>query len=76
MDIVVAGAGSWGTALAWVLGQGQHRVTLWGRDPEQIADMTVRLNDRQTALTAQYSQMAVTLQMLQYDYNLSLNLFS
>ena len=43
---------------------------------QQIADMTVRLNDRQTALTAQYSQMAVTLQMLQYDYNLSLNLFS
>lgn len=43
---------------------------------KQIADMTVRLNDRQTALTAQYSQMAVTLQMLQYDYDLSLNLFS
>ncbi len=43
---------------------------------QQIADMTVRLNDRQTALTVQYSQMAVTLQMLQYDYDLSLNLFS
>ncbi len=43
---------------------------------QQIADMTVRLNSRQTALTAQYSQMAVTLQLLQYDYDLSLNLFT
>lgn len=46
MDIVVAGAGSWGTALAWVLGQNQHRVTLWGRDPEQIADMTASHENR------------------------------
>ena len=43
---------------------------------QQIADMTVRINDRRTALTAQYSQMAVTLQLLQYDYDLSLNLFT
>ncbi len=43
---------------------------------QQIADMTVRLNDRRTSLTAQYSQMAVTLQLLEYDYNLSLNLFT
>jgi glycerol-3-phosphate dehydrogenase (NAD(P)+) len=39
MNIVVAGAGSWGTALCSVLAQGQHRVTLWGRDEAQIADM-------------------------------------
>ena len=43
---------------------------------QKIADMTVRVNDRRTALTAQYSQMAVTLQLLEYDYSLSLNLFS
>jgi len=39
MDVVVIGAGSWGTALACVLTQNQHRVTLWGRDAEQLADM-------------------------------------
>lgn len=46
MDIVVAGAGSWGTALGCVLGQNQHRVTLWGRDPEQIAEMTAAHENR------------------------------
>lgn len=46
MDIVVAGAGSWGTALGCVLGQNQHRVTLWGRDPEQIAEMSAAHENR------------------------------
>ncbi|HMU39686.1 MAG TPA: NAD(P)H-dependent glycerol-3-phosphate dehydrogenase [Pseudomonadota bacterium] len=36
MDIVVVGAGSWGTALACVLCENQHRVTLWGRDAEHM----------------------------------------
>jgi len=39
MDIVVVGAGSWGTALACVLCENQHRVTLWGRDVAQLAEL-------------------------------------
>jgi glycerol-3-phosphate dehydrogenase (NAD(P)+) len=36
MDILVLGAGAWGTALA--IGAGaRHRVTLWARDPAQAA---------------------------------------
>jgi flagellar hook-associated protein 2 len=34
----------------------------------QITDLNTRLSDRRLALTAQYSQMAYTLQLLQYDY--------
>src|SRR5579885_3016981 len=30
MNITVLGAGAWGTALARLLQQGDHRVTLWG----------------------------------------------
>jgi len=33
----VIGAGSWGTALAKLLGDKGERVLLWGRDPEHIA---------------------------------------
>lgn len=39
MDAIVIGAGSWGTALACVLSQGGHRVTLWGRDGAQLTEM-------------------------------------
>lgn len=39
MDAVVIGAGSWGTALACVLCQHQHRVTLWGRDRVQLTEI-------------------------------------
>lgn len=34
--IGVIGAGSWGTALAYLLGQKGMRVWLWGRNPERI----------------------------------------
>src|SRR4051812_23632745 len=34
MDILVLGAGAWGTALAISAGA-RHRVTLWARDPAQ-----------------------------------------
>jgi glycerol-3-phosphate dehydrogenase (NAD(P)+) len=46
MDIVVVGAGSWGTALACVLSENQHRVTLWGRDVAQIAEMSALHENR------------------------------
>jgi glycerol-3-phosphate dehydrogenase (NAD(P)+) len=36
MDILVLGAGAWGTALAISAGT-RHRVTLWARDPAQAA---------------------------------------
>lgn len=43
MDIVVLGAGAWGTALAInAAGHGRHRVGLWARDPAQVGDMSVR----------------------------------
>ena len=35
MNIVVVGAGAWGTAFAGVLASRGHEVTLAGRDPEQ-----------------------------------------
>ncbi len=38
-NIAVLGAGSWGTALAILLARNGHRVSLWGRDREQIARM-------------------------------------
>ncbi|MDR2108163.1 MAG: NAD(P)-dependent glycerol-3-phosphate dehydrogenase [Coriobacteriales bacterium] len=34
MNISVIGAGSWGSAIAWLLGEGEHRVRLWARSPE------------------------------------------
>jgi glycerol-3-phosphate dehydrogenase (NAD(P)+) len=39
MDVVVIGAGSWGTALACVLCQNQHKVTLYGRNEAELAAM-------------------------------------
>jgi glycerol-3-phosphate dehydrogenase (NAD(P)+) len=43
----VLGAGSWGTALAWLLGEQRRRVRLWCRDAERaIAIQKGRVNDR------------------------------
>ena len=45
--IAVLGAGSWGTALAIQLCRAGGPVTLWGHDPEHIADINnVRCNQR------------------------------
>lgn len=47
MNIVVLGAGAWGTALASSLAQyrADHRVTLWGRDADLMQEMAkARLN--------------------------------
>ena len=41
MDILVLGAGAWGTALAISAGA-RHRVTLWARDPAQAAALAAR----------------------------------
>ena len=37
--VAVIGAGSWGTALALLLCRNGHAVTLWGHDPEHIAQL-------------------------------------
>ncbi|MDP2401828.1 MAG: 2-dehydropantoate 2-reductase N-terminal domain-containing protein, partial [Actinomycetota bacterium] len=34
MRIAVIGAGSWGTAVSWLLGNKGHDVALWAREPE------------------------------------------
>ncbi len=34
MQIAVIGAGSWGTAVSWLLGNNGHDVRLWAREPE------------------------------------------
>ncbi len=45
--IAVLGAGSWGSALAIQLARNGKPVTLWGRDPEQMAAMAkTRRNER------------------------------
>lgn len=47
MNITVLGAGAWGTALASVLHQGGHAITLWGHDPAHLEDMRrTRRNER------------------------------
>jgi glycerol-3-phosphate dehydrogenase (NAD(P)+) len=39
MNVTVIGAGGWGTALANLLGQNGHAVTLWGHDAAHLAQM-------------------------------------
>lgn len=47
LKIAVLGAGSWGTALAAQMARNGHAVTLWGRDPRQIAELREsRINQR------------------------------
>lgn len=41
-DVVVVGAGSWGTALASVCANNQHRVTMWVRDPKVADEINTR----------------------------------
>ena len=45
MDILVLGAGAWGTALAIGAGK-RHRVTLWARDAAQAAALAARRENR------------------------------
>ena len=47
MNVTVLGSGSWGTALAILLGRNGHRVTLIGRNRDELDDMmSVRRNLR------------------------------
>ena len=36
MQVSVIGSGAWGTALAKVLDENGHSITLWGRDPSLL----------------------------------------
>ena len=47
MRVTVLGAGAWGTALAVVLHENGHAVTLWGHDPARLAEIADEgTNDR------------------------------
>jgi glycerol-3-phosphate dehydrogenase (NAD(P)+) len=39
MKVAVLGAGAWGTALAKVLAEGGHSVTLWGHDEKRLEEV-------------------------------------
>ncbi len=39
MKVTVLGAGAWGTALAKMLGEGGHTVTLWGHNPTGLEEI-------------------------------------
>ena len=39
MNVTVLGAGAWGTALAKLLHEGGSHITLWGHDPQHLAEV-------------------------------------
>lgn len=59
--IAVLGAGSWGTAIAIHIAKSNHRVMLWGRNPEHVAEMRVnRCNNRYLPSTPFPDNLEVT----------------
>jgi glycerol-3-phosphate dehydrogenase (NAD(P)+) len=46
MRIAVLGAGSWGTALAILLAEAGHDISLWGRDPEALRQLAACRENR------------------------------
>ena len=42
MNIVVLGSGGWGTALAMLLEQNRHTVTLWSHDPKKSEQLKLK----------------------------------
>lgn len=63
-NIVVLGAGSWGTALAKTLVLNNNHVVLWGRDPEQMEIMS------QTKMNSKYLKDVVLPEQLKYSSDL------
>ena len=56
MNIVVLGSGGWGTALAMLLEQNRHTVTLWSHDPQKAEQLKLRgeyINAYKQSLIAQ-----------------------
>lgn len=59
--LAVLGAGSWGTALARLLAQNGHSVSLWGHDPQHMADLARdRRNSRYLPQAGFPENLAVT----------------
>src|SRR4051812_22361188 len=47
MKVAVLGAGAWGTALAKVLVEGKHEVSIWARHPEHVRSLlSTGINER------------------------------
>lgn len=44
--ICILGAGSWGTALATLLGKNEYRVVLWGREEDGVEQITTLRENR------------------------------
>jgi glycerol-3-phosphate dehydrogenase (NAD(P)+) len=45
--ITILGSGAWGTALAQVLADNQHVVTMYGKNPKVVEDININHNNRQ-----------------------------
>ena len=59
MRALVFGSGSWGTALAQVLADNGHEVTVWGRNPSELADLRAGRNSRYFGDTPVTDRLAV-----------------
>ncbi|RIV25656.1 NAD(P)H-dependent glycerol-3-phosphate dehydrogenase [Alicyclobacillaceae bacterium I2511] len=65
MNITVLGAGSWGTALASLLSENGHQVTLWARRPELCVEIATYHENHHYLPNAQLSNQLRTTHSLQ-----------